>query len=128
MRRRAFIALLGSAAVAWPLVAPAQERMRRLAILTQFAENDSEASQYVTTFREGLEAFGWREGQKLHIDYLWAAGDMPRPMRRGSAMSRHLSSGSKRPVGTTAVIFGSTTAGPRATQCISTPMRLTWWV
>jgi putative tryptophan/tyrosine transport system substrate-binding protein len=78
MRRREFIALLGSAAVAWPLVAPAQERMRRLAILTQFAENDSDASQYVTTFREGLEAFGWREGQNLHIDYRWAAGDAAR--------------------------------------------------
>jgi putative tryptophan/tyrosine transport system substrate-binding protein len=78
MRRRDFITLLGAATATWPLAAPAQERMQRLGILTQFAENDSEASQYVATFRKSLEAFGWREGQNLHIDYRWAAGNAAR--------------------------------------------------
>jgi len=64
----------------WPLAAHAQqlERMRRVGVLTQFAENDREASQYIATFRKGLEGFGWREGQNLHIDYRWAAGDAAR--------------------------------------------------
>jgi putative ABC transport system substrate-binding protein len=79
MRRREFIALLGTAA-AWPLAAHAQqlERMRRLGVLTQFGETDKEASQYIGTFRKGLEAFGWREGQNLHVDYRWGAGDSAR--------------------------------------------------
>ncbi len=79
-RRREFIRLLGAAAAVWPLAAHAQqlERTRRVGVLTQFAENDREASQYIATFRKGLEAFGWREGQNLHIDYRWAAGDAAR--------------------------------------------------
>jgi len=80
LRRREFIALIGGAAVIWPLGTGAQqpERMRRLGVLMQFVENDREASDYIATFRKGLEAFGWREGQNLHIDYRWAAGDAAR--------------------------------------------------
>jgi putative ABC transport system substrate-binding protein len=79
MRRREFIALFGAAVSVWPLVADAQqERVRRLGVLTQFAESDREASQYIAEFRKELEAFGWRERQNLKIDYRWAAGDPAR--------------------------------------------------
>ena len=42
MRRREFMALLGGAAVPWPLTARAQqgERMRRVAFLHPYTEND----------------------------------------------------------------------------------------
>ena len=42
MTRREFIALLGSAAVAWPLAVRAQqsERMRRIGVLLTYAADD----------------------------------------------------------------------------------------
>ena len=59
MKRRAFITLLGAAA-AWPLAARAQqgERMRRVGVLTAFAENDPDAQAYMTAFRQALEKLG----------------------------------------------------------------------
>ena len=55
MRRRTFIAALGGA-VAWPLVARAQQsdRMRRIGVLMGFPESDPEAQAYIAAFREGV--------------------------------------------------------------------------
>lgn len=80
MKRREFITLLGSSIAAWPLASRAQQSdpMRRISVLTGLAESDLETSQYVTTFRNGLQDLGWRDGQNVHIDYRWAAGDTER--------------------------------------------------
>jgi putative ABC transport system substrate-binding protein len=77
MRRREFITLLGGAAVAWPLVAHAQqsERIRRIGVLMSYPESDPEGQLRATEFRRGLEKVGWAAGRNLQIDYHWGTGD-----------------------------------------------------
>src|SRR5215470_3883339 len=73
MRRREFITLLGGAAAAWPLAARAQqsERMRRIGVLMNFAEDDPEAQRRLAAFRKTLQALGWSEAKNLRIDVRW---------------------------------------------------------
>jgi putative tryptophan/tyrosine transport system substrate-binding protein len=77
--RREMIALLGGA-TAWPLAARAQqtERMRRIGVLPDFAENDPQGGDRVAALRLGLQQLGWVEGRNLHIDYCWGAADLAR--------------------------------------------------
>jgi len=80
MKRRDFITLLGSAAVAWPLAARAQqpERMRRIGVLMTGAADDTEGQARLTGFLQGLQEFGWTAGRNARIDYRWAANDAER--------------------------------------------------
>ena len=59
MRRRKFISLFRGA-VAWPLVARAQqhERVRRILVLMGGAENDPNGQAAIIAFRQGLEKLG----------------------------------------------------------------------
>ena len=77
MKRRAFITLLGGAA-AWPVAARAQqtERVRRIGVLMEYAESDSDAQARVAAFRDGLQKIGWAEGRNIKIDTRWAAADI----------------------------------------------------
>src|SRR6266566_2631366 len=77
MKRRQFITLLGGAA-AWPLVARAQqaERMRRVAFLHPYAENDPEVLARVVAFRQALEALGWTENRNIRIEHRYSGGDL----------------------------------------------------
>jgi putative ABC transport system substrate-binding protein len=76
--RREFITLLGGAVAAWPVVARAQqgERVRRIGVLTAFAESDHEAQSWVAAFREELRKLGWTEGRNIEIDTRWATADV----------------------------------------------------
>jgi len=77
MRRRAFITLLGGAAVAWPVVVGAQqgERMRRVGVLLNLATDDPMGQARVAAFVQGLQAAGWSAGRNVQIDTRWAAAD-----------------------------------------------------
>ena len=70
MRRRTFIAGLGSAA-AWPVVVRAQqaERVRRIGMLTGLASDDQEAQTRNAAFLQALQELGWTVGRNLRIDY-----------------------------------------------------------
>jgi putative tryptophan/tyrosine transport system substrate-binding protein len=74
MRRREFIALLGGAAVAWPLGARAQapKNIPRLCFLT-FDPGTLQSNRFDAFFR-GLRDLGYVDGQTITIDYLSAEG------------------------------------------------------
>jgi putative tryptophan/tyrosine transport system substrate-binding protein len=77
MTRREFITLLGGAAAAWPFAARAQQRdrMRRVGVLMNIAEDDAQAQSRMEAFLNGLQPFGWTVGRNLQIDVRWAAAD-----------------------------------------------------
>jgi ABC-type uncharacterized transport system substrate-binding protein len=78
MHRREVIALLGGAAVAWPLTARAQQPMRGIGVLMGVAKSDPEGQARIAAFRQGLADLGWTDGRNLRIEYRWAAGDIDR--------------------------------------------------
>jgi putative ABC transport system substrate-binding protein len=78
-KRREFITLLGGA-VAWPLATRAQQpdRIRRIAVLMNNAEDDPEGQARAAAFRQGLRALGWTEERNLRMDWRWMEGDVGR--------------------------------------------------
>jgi len=75
MKRREFIALLGGAAVAWPLATHAQsDRLRRIGVLMNLAESDAKGQARLAALLQGLERLGWAAGRNVRIDTRWAAG------------------------------------------------------
>jgi putative tryptophan/tyrosine transport system substrate-binding protein len=79
IERRKFLATLGGAA-AWPLAAGAQqaERVRRVAFLHVYAENDPEVLPRIVAFRQGLEALGWTENRNIQVEHRYSGGDFGR--------------------------------------------------
>ena len=76
MQRRAFITLLGTAAIA-PRSGQAQPipRSRRVGVVMLYEERDPEGQRRATAFRQTLEKLGWTIGGNLEIDYKWGVGD-----------------------------------------------------
>jgi len=76
MRRREFIAGLGSAAVS-PLLARGQQgdRVRRIGVLMPYDETDPDGKTFVSAFTQALADLGWTVGRNVRVDLRWGAGD-----------------------------------------------------
>jgi putative tryptophan/tyrosine transport system substrate-binding protein len=71
MRRREFIAGLGSAAVVWPVAARAQQPAVPVVGFFDFGPPRPDARR-VAEFRQGLVEAGFVEGRNVAIEYRWA--------------------------------------------------------
>jgi len=79
VRRRAFIALLGGAAVAASNPTRAQQdRVRRIGVLMGYAEADPDTQARMASFRNGLDQLGWKDGRNIQITFRFGVGEMDR--------------------------------------------------
>jgi putative tryptophan/tyrosine transport system substrate-binding protein len=77
MRRRQFITLLGSAAVARPRTARAQQpAMPLIGVLRVNPKGITET--FAEPFRRYMRAVGWEEGRNIRFLFVWAAGQNER--------------------------------------------------
>ena len=100
IRRREFIAGIGSAAV-WPVVARAQQSAMPVIGLLSAQSADDDYKNMTVPFLQGLKEGGYVEGQNVAIEYRWAENQYDRLRSRrppcGGDRSRrhHCSTGGK---------------------------------
>jgi putative tryptophan/tyrosine transport system substrate-binding protein len=74
MRRREFIAVLGGAAVVWPMTARSQQFANLPTVGFFGSTTQSSWAHWVPAFVQRLRELGWIEGRTVAIDYRWAEG------------------------------------------------------
>jgi putative tryptophan/tyrosine transport system substrate-binding protein len=77
LNRRELLTLIGSAAVAWPFTARAQQPQTPV-IGFLHSGSPGGLAFYVTAFRNGLKEAGYIEGQNVAVEYRWAEGQLAR--------------------------------------------------
>jgi ABC-type uncharacterized transport system substrate-binding protein len=77
MRRRDFIALVGSGVAGWPIAARAQQSAMPVVGFLRSATL-TDAAHLVTAFRQGLKEAGFVEGQNVAVEYRSAEGQPDR--------------------------------------------------
>jgi ABC-type uncharacterized transport system substrate-binding protein len=76
-KRRQFITLVGSAVVAWPLAARAQQAAMPIVGFVTGRSAGASARQ-AAAFRKGLNETGYVEGQNVMVEYHWLEGQYDR--------------------------------------------------
>lgn len=78
MRRRTFIALLGTAGLAPGLARGQQpDRVRRVGVLLG-VRNDAVGQAKLEAFRRALQEAGWIDGQNVRVEPRWGEGNLDR--------------------------------------------------
>ena len=79
MRRREFIRLFASTAVAWPLTAQAQQPPTGMPRIGWVVTGSPTSHRLLlAAFQDGLKALGYVEGKNISIEYRWAEGNLSR--------------------------------------------------
>ncbi len=88
VRRRDFVKAIIGSATGWPLTARAQqgERVRRIGVLMNFAEDDPEGQARLAAFVQTLQSLGWTSGRNVQIDIRWGAADAASARRYAAEM------------------------------------------
>src|SRR5215510_7383044 len=78
MRRRDFITLVGGVTAAWSVGAQAQQpnRMRRIAVLLNFAPTDPEAQLRLETLKQKLSSLGWKDELNVQFELRCGAANV----------------------------------------------------
>jgi len=90
MRRREFITLLGSTAVAWPLAARAQqtEKPVQIGYVALGSPSNTYDQLFVEAFRQGLRDVGLIENRDITIDLVWVANEPEYPQAVSGLVQR----------------------------------------
>jgi ABC-type uncharacterized transport system substrate-binding protein len=88
MKRRAFITLLGGAAVRWPLAARAQQPGKVPTIGLLSPGTRATWTLWWAAFVQRLRELGWTEGRTVAIEYRWAEGRSERFAEIAAEFSR----------------------------------------
>jgi putative ABC transport system substrate-binding protein len=80
MRRREFITIVGAAAAGWPFAARAQRtgKMYRIGILLPNTPAIVARSPRIRAFLQGLQDFGWIDGQNVTLEWRYGEGQSER--------------------------------------------------
>jgi putative ABC transport system substrate-binding protein len=79
--RRKFMSALGSATLAWPLAARAQQsdKVRFIGVLMGGYESaDTEGQTYFAAFLDALQGLGWTAGRNMRMEVRWMGDDAER--------------------------------------------------
>src|SRR3954463_9970139 len=87
-RRREFITLVGSVALAWPRMAWTEQaqRMRRVGVFMNYAEDTPQSRDRLASFLEEMEKLGWTAGRNVQIEYRWGIADAERNRRNAAEL------------------------------------------